>query len=241
MPVSKSRIERGLQAVRENVAAACARTGRRPEEVSLVAVTKSVGVVEALALLELGVSDLGESRAQQLLARAEELAGCLQRRRNDPPAPVRWHMVGHLQRNTVRRVLDVVEAIHSVDSLRLAEEINARAERLGRRVDVMLQVNCSKEPQKYGVAVGAATHLGEMIASLPHLRLTGLMTLAELTDDPETARPIFVRLRELFEEMRSSKTGGEAFRHLSMGMSQDYPVAVEEGATFLRIGTALFE
>jgi len=240
MPATRNRIERNLQAVRENVAAACERAGRDPADVSVVAVTKTVGLDEIKSLLDLGVTDLGENRSQQLTARADELGAYLQRRRTPLAAPVRWHMIGHLQRNKVKRVLECAEVIHSVDSLRLAEELNVRAERLGRRADVMLQINCSSEPQKYGVAVGACTHLAEMIASLPRLRLTGLMTMAQITDDPETTRPVFVRLRELFEEMQKDRIGGDDLRHLSMGMSQDYPVAVEEGATVLRIGSALF-
>ena len=149
-------------------------------------------------------------------------------------------MVGHLQRNKVKAALQTAEVIHSIDSLRLAEEINARAERMDRYVDVMLQVNSSGEPQKFGCAVGAALHLGAMIASMKHLRLIGLMTMAPLTNEAEHARPSFLRLRELFEEMQRENIGGVRFRHLSMGMSHDYPIAVEEGATILRIGTALF-
>jgi PLP dependent protein len=137
-------------------------------------------------------------------------------------------------------VLEVATVIQSVDSLRLAEEINARAEKDDRTVDVMLQVNCSQEPQKFGCAVGAAPHLDELMATMKSLRLVGLMTMAPLVKDPQEARPAFALLRELFEELRHNHVGGEAFRHLSMGMSHDYAVAVEEGATMLRIGTALF-
>jgi pyridoxal phosphate enzyme (YggS family) len=241
MPASRARIEKNLRRIREEIAAACERSRRPPEEVCLVAVTKAVDLPTIKNLLDAGVTELGENRVQQLVARAADIDAYLQRRRNALPAPVRWHMVGHLQRNKVRNVLDCVEVIHSVDSLRLAEEINVRAERAGRVVDVLLQVNCSQEEQKFGVAVGAALHLGELIGTLKSLRLLGLMTMAPLVSDPAKARPTFTRLREVFEEMRNEKIGGQAFRHLSMGMSQDYAVAVEEGATILRIGTALFE
>jgi len=241
MAVTKARIEKNHQRIRDRIADACRRAGRPPEDVSIVAVTKTVDLETIKALIDAGLTDLGENRVQQLTARAAEVDAYLQRRRNALPAPVRWHMIGHLQRNKVKRVLDCSNVIHSVDSLRLAEEINARAERLGRVVDVLLQVNCSQEQQKHGVAVGASTHLGEMICTLEHVRLVGLMTMAHLTDEPEETRPTFTRLRELFEEMRNNRIGGDAFRHLSIGMSQDYAVAVEEGATILRIGTALFE
>ncbi len=236
---TKSKIAKNLARIRENIAAACDCAGRDRDEVGLVVVTKSVALSEIKSLLGLGVTELGESRVQQLTQRAAELDEHL-RRRNGSPARPRWHMVGHLQRNKVRAAIDVADVIQSVDSLRLAEEIEARAEHAGRCVEVMLQVNCSEEPQKFGCAVGAALHLGELICTLKHLRLIGLMTIGPLTDDPQGARPAFVRLRELFEEMRHEKIGGEEFRHLSMGMSNDYTVAVEEGATILRIGTAVF-
>ena len=241
MSVTKARIERNLHLIRKNVEVACAKAGRLPEEVSLVAVTKSVDVESIKALLDAGVVELGENRVQQLVARASELDGYVRRRRSPLAGPVRWHMVGHLQRNKVKRVLEWVEVIHSVDSLRLAEELSNRAQQMGRSIDVFLQVNCSQERQKHGCAVGAATHLGEMISTLPRLRLIGLMTIGPLVADPDGARFAFRRLREIFDEMRHEGIGGEDFRHLSMGMSNDYMVAVEEGATILRIGTALFQ
>jgi PLP dependent protein len=241
MPISKNRIEKNLGRIRENIAAGCERSKRSADEVALVAVTKAVELESIKHLVELGVTDLGESRVQQLVTRAGEVAGWLQRRRNGSGVPVRWHMIGRLQRNKVKAALEVAEVLHSVDSLRLAEEIDSRAERAEMVAKVLLEVNCSEEPQKGGVAVGAAAYLGELVASMKHTRLVGLMTMAPLVEDPERARPTFVRLRELFEEMRHKRVGGENFRHLSMGMSQDYSVAVEEGATMVRIGTALFE
>jgi hypothetical protein len=241
MALTKAKIERNIRRIEENVQTACAKAGRRADEVTVVAVTKTVEFEPVAWLVELGMTQLGESRVQHLITRSQELAEYLRRRRQQPPRPVRWHMIGHLQRNKVKAVLDCSDMIHSVDSLRLAEEINARAEKLGRNVNVMLQVNCSQEDRKFGIAVGAATHMGELISTLPNIRLAGLMTMARLSDDAEAARPAFVRLRELYEEMRNDRIGGDDFRHLSMGMSQDYQVAVEEGATMLRIGTALFQ
>lgn len=241
MALTKSKIERNLRRVQENIRAACDRARRDADEVSLVAVTKTVDVEVIGWLVDLGVADLGESRAQQLVPRTAELADLLARRKSPPASAPRWHMIGHLQRNKVKAALDCAEMIHSVDSLRLAEEISERAGKLGRSCRVLLQVNCSAEAQKSGVAVGAATHMGGLVATLPNIRLCGLMTMAQITDDPELARPAFVRLRELFEEMRGEKIGGEEFQHLSMGMSQDYQVAVEEGATLIRVGSALFE
>jgi len=238
--INRENIAGNLSRVRESVAEACVRARRNPRDVTVVAVTKTATLDAVRTLVELGVDDLGESRAGQLQERAAELVPTLA----SLPAgrAVRWHMIGHLQRNKIKAVLDAgVEVVHSVDSLRLAEELNARAERMGKRLSVMIQVNCSREPQKFGVAVGAATFLAEMITSLQHLRLTGLMTMGPLSDTPEAARPAFARLRELMDDMHRDRIGGPDLRHLSMGMSQDYPIAIEEGATILRIGSALFE
>ena len=241
MALNRRNLKANLARVLANVAAAAERARRDPREVRLVAVTKSADLDDVKSLLELGVEDIGESRVQQLIARAAEIEAWLGRRRKTPALTVRWHMVGHLQRNKVRKVLDFAGTVHSVDSLRLAEEINNRAEQLGMVAGVLLQVNCSEEPRKYGVAVGAAAALGEQICTLRSVRLLGLMTMAPFSTNPEKARPSFVRLREVFEEMGHEGVGGRHFRHLSMGMSQDYQVAVEEGATMVRIGTALFE
>ena len=239
MAVSRKRLQENLQHVRDRIAESARKVGRDPGNVRLVAITKAADLDDVKALIDLGVSDLGENRLQQLLARAGDVAAWVARRRKET-SPYRWHMVGHLQRNKVRQVLGVADVIHSVDSLRLAEEIDRRGELIGRVIDVMLQVNCSEEPQKFGVAVGASSHLAEQMCTMDHLRVTGLMTMAPLNPNPEKARPTFTRLREIFEDMRREKIGGKDFRHLSMGMTQDYAVAVEEGATIVRIGTALF-
>lgn len=240
MPNSRKSIADNLARIRENIAAAAAKVRRDPAGVRLVAVTKTADLEQVKALVELGVTDLAESRVQQLGERADELNGWLGRRRKEPPLAVRWHMIGHLQRNKVKELVGRVCLIHSVDSLRLAEEIESRSARQEKVSDVMLEVNCSEETQKYGVAVGAVACLGEQISTLGHVRLVGLMTMAARTDNPETARPTFLRLREIFDEMRRDRVGGKDFIHLSMGMSQDYQVAVEEGATMVRIGTSLF-
>jgi hypothetical protein len=240
MAITRTQILKNVERIRQEISAACERAAREPQEVSMVAVTKSQELETIRNLIEAGVSELGENRAQQLVVRAREIDAWLGRKRSDTIPPIRWHMIGHLQRNKVKATLEHADLVHSVDSLRLAEELETRAAKADKRVEVFLQINCSEEPQKHGVAVGAAMHLGETIASMQHLRLVGLMTMAPLAEDPEQARPAFARLRELFEEMRSDGIGGDDFRHLSMGMSQDYTVAVEEGATMLRIGSALF-
>ena len=193
-------------------------------------------------VIHLGLTDLGENRVQQLKKVATEVTEFLQGPDGDsaPPRKVSWHMIGHLQRNKVRQVLPIASLVHSVDTLRLAEEISTSAARLNLCPKVLLQVNTSNEPQKYGVPVGAATHLAEQIETLPNLRLIGLMTMAPLTHNKDTVRACFVRARELFVEMRGERIVGSQFVELSMGMSSDYEVAVEEGATILRIGSAIF-
>ena len=241
MAITLSRIQKNLTRIGDNIAAACDRAHRSPSEVTIVAVTKSVELDSIKRLLDVGLVDLGESHVQQLTERADELAAYLQRRQAPLPQPVRWHMVGHLQRNKVKAALAVADCMHSVDSLRLVEEIDARAEANGRIIDVLLQVNCAEEQQKFGCAIGAALHVGEIMDTLKNVQMVGLMTMAPLTEDPDNSRHAFSRLKELLDEMRNEKIGGSDFRHLSMGMSQDYAVAVEEGATMVRIGTALFE
>src|SRR5690606_15085360 len=153
---------------------------------------------------------------------------------------VRWHMIGTLQRNKVRKIVESSRLIHSVDNLRLAEEIHAVAVRGERPVEVLLQVNCSGEPQKGGVAPAAAIALAEQIESMVNVRLRGLMTMAALSDNPEDSRPTFRRLRELFEEMEKCGFADGRFNILSMGMSNDYEVAIEEGSNLVRVGTAIF-
>jgi pyridoxal phosphate enzyme (YggS family) len=237
----KTRIEQNLQRVRQNIAAACIKANRSPGEITIIAVTKSADLDAIKAILELGLTNLGESRVKQMSERAAEIAAYLEHRGDQSQPRPRWHMIGHLQRNKVKQTLEAASVIHSVDSLRLAEEINDRSARQNTVTDVLLQVNCSQEPQKHGCAVGAATYLAELISTLSNVRLVGMMTMAEVVQHPNASRQAFSLLRELFDELKHNHIGGEGFRHLSMGMSQDFGVAIEEGATMVRIGTALFE
>jgi len=156
------------------------------------------------------------------------------------PQSVRWHMIGHLQRNKARKAIDVVRLIHSIDSLRLAEELQGVALKREKPVEVLLQVNCSLEAQKYGCAIAAAPHLVEQMETMVHVQCRGLMTMAAHTEDPEKARGTFARCRELFDEIRASGGVPGRFNILSMGMSNDYEVAIEEGSNMVRVGTALF-
>ena len=223
--------------VRQRIAEACARAGRGTQEVLLLAVSKTASVSQIREAIALGLCDLGENRAANLQQRVGSLAEILPagQDRNS----IRWHMIGHLQRNKVRDVIPHVVMVHSVDSLRLAEAIDALAGKMRRKVPILLQVNASEEPQKQGCSIGDAPALAEALAGKGALELRGLMTMAELTGDAGRVRRAFVRARELFELLRS-RLGSPVFRELSMGMSHDFESAIAEGATIVRIGSALF-
>ena len=223
--------------VRQRIAEALARAGRRAEEVLLLAVTKTASVSQIREAIALGLCDLGENRVQNLQQRLGSLAEMLPA--GQAGDSIRWHMIGHLQRNKVRDVIGHVVMVHSVDSLRLAEEIDALAGKAQRKVPILLQVNASEEPQKQGCPIGDAPALAEALAGKGGLELRGLMTMAELTGDAGRVRRAFVRTRELFELLRS-RLGSPIFRELSMGMSHDFESAIAEGATIVRIGSALF-
>jgi pyridoxal phosphate enzyme (YggS family) len=218
-----------LHAVNERLGTACARAGRDRREVTLVAVTKTVSAETAALLVELGVVNLGESRPQELWHKAAVVSGAS------------WHLVGHLQRNKVERTLPLVHLIHSVDSLRLLSAIEDEAARQGRTVDVLLQVNASREASKHGFDPEEVPALAPRIAGLRQVRVQGLMTMAAFEDDPQRCRPTFAALRQLRDRLRAELGASHPLPHLSIGMSNDFEVAVEEGATLVRIGTALFE
>jgi pyridoxal phosphate enzyme (YggS family) len=241
----KRKLTENWKRIEQRIADACHRAGRKPESVNLVAITKYASLDVIHLMVDLGFTDLGESRVQELTKRAAAVNEWLGRRPRDisagaKPRP-RWHMVGHLQRNKVKAVLPWIDLVHSVDSLRLAEEIDAQSAKLGRMTPLLLQVNAGDEPQKSGVAVAAATHLAEQVVSLEHVELRGLMAMAPLTADESRIRYVFGRARELFDEIIGERTCGPAFRELSLGMSRDFEYGIEAGATYVRIGTALFE
>lgn len=220
-----------VAAVRGRIAAAGARAGRDPADVTLVAVTKTVSPRVAGLMPGLGVADLGENRPQELWRKAEALKHL----------PVRWHMIGHLQRNKVERTLPLVHLTHGIDSRRLTEAVAAEGVRRGLRPTVLLQVNASREEQKHGFGSDELLRSAAEIARLP-LDVVGLMGMAAYADDPEAARPAFAELRRLRDRLRAEWSAGDTrLPHLSMGMSGDFEVAIEEGATLVRIGSTLFE
>lgn len=232
-------ISERISRLKDTIDCACSRAGRSRSEIKLVVVTKSADIEAIKEVINLGLTELGENRVQRLKKVSAQIAEFLES--GDIKAKkVRWHMVGHLQRNKVRTVLPITSLIHSVDTLRLAEEINTSAAKANLCPQALLQLNTSMEPQKYGVPVGAAMHLVEQIETLPNLKLVGLMTMAPLTRNKDIVRACFIRAKELFMEMKGEKVVGPEFTELSMGMSSDYEIAIEEGATILRIGSAIF-
>lgn len=240
MTTIKDRYEK----VQERIANAAKRADRDSKDIHLVAITKYASVDDVRQLVDLGQVDFGESRLQHFTQIAAQIEEYIVRRRElgepDLATPVRWHFIGHLQRNKCRRVLPLTRMIHSVDSLRIAEEIQEIAGKKNLTIQVLLQVNISRERQKKGIAPAAVGYLLEQIATMPNVIPRGMMCMAPESEDPEESRPIFQRCNELFEEMQTNPHRGDAFNVLSMGMSSDFEIAVECGSNIVRIGSALF-
>jgi pyridoxal phosphate enzyme (YggS family) len=214
-------IERNFREVERRIAQAAQRVGRSPAEVIIVAVTKEVSPQAIEAALEAGIMHIGENKVQEAREKIARLS-------NLQPCPT-WHLVGHLQTNKVKTAVEIFDIIHSIDSLRLAQAISHRVQ---STFPVLLQVNVSEEKTKSGFSVAELPKVAEEVARLPRLEVKGLMTIAPLVSDPEEVRPIFRRLRQLRDSL--------GLEHLSMGMSDDFEVAVEEGATMVRIGRVIF-
>lgn len=231
MSALEQRIADNVARVRQAIADAAARSGRRAAAVTLVAVSKYVGVAEIEALLAAGCCDLGESRPQSLWDKADQLA-----RR-----PIRWHLIGHLQRNKARRTLPLVTLLHAGDSWRLVEAASQTMQQVGRALDVLLEVNVSGDATKTGFVPDEVEPLFPQIVRLPQLRVCGLMAMASWGGTLDEARRDFVRLRTLRDRLAAVCPPQVSLAQLSMGMSGDFEVAVEEGATLVRVGSALLE
>ena len=218
-----------VRRVRERIAAAAARAGRSGGDVELLAATKGRSVAEIEEAVSAGVRAIGENRVQEAAAKFPALRG-----------RVSMHMIGHLQRNKVRNALGIFDLIHSVISVRLAEEIEREAARAGGAARVLIEVNVSGEDQKFGVAPDGLPALLDAAAGLAHIRVEGLMAMAPFSEDAEASRPFFRRLRRLAAEAARKERPRVEMRRLSMGMTQDFETAVEEGATIVRVGAAIF-
>jgi len=223
-------ISERINAVRERIALACQRARRDVSEVTLVAVTKTFPAAMVREAVRAGVSDVGENYVQELLGKRDDCGG----------DEIRWHFIGHLQTNKVRQIAGWIRMIHAVDSEPLVKEINRRAAEAKRTIDCLIEVNTTGETTKFGVRPDEAGALVRLLAPYEHVRIAGLMTIGPFLPDPEGSRPMFRRLRDLRDEITAAGQTNVALRYLSMGMTGDFEVAIEEGATHIRIGTALF-
>jgi len=223
-------ISANIESVRERIAAACRRAGRRPEDITLVAVSKTFPAERIREVVRAGVSDIGENYVQEVLPKREALAG----------EPVRWHFIGHLQSNKAKSIASWVTMVHALDSRALAQELDTRAARANRTIDALVEVNTTGEESKFGITPDQILPFVRSLEGFSHIRICGLMTIGPFLPDPEGSRPMFRRLRELRETLARHSQQNLDPVHLSMGMTGDFEVAVEEGATLLRIGTALF-
>lgn len=222
-------IAENLEQVQANINEACRRAGRDPAEVTLIAVSKTKPVSMLREAYDAGARCFGENKVQEIMDKYPEM-----------PGDVHWHMIGHLQRNKVKYIVDKVAMIHSVDSLRLAETIEHEAEKHGVTVPILLEVNVAEEESKFGLKVSEVLPLVEQIAKLPHVQVKGLMTIAPYTEDPEENRTFFRQLKKLSVDIGAKNINNVTMSVLSMGMTGDYQVAVEEGATLVRVGTGIF-
>ncbi len=210
-------------------AEAARRSSRNPEDVLLCAVTKTRTAEEINEAIDAGITDIGENRVQEIIEKYDQVS------------PVRWHMIGHLQTNKVKYIIDKVSLIHSVDSFHLAEEIDRRADQCGITMDILVQVNAAGDEAKFGVDIDEAEALvRDILEKCENICVRGLMTIAPYADDPEEVRPYFRNMRKLYDKLAKINHPRLDFKYLSMGMSNDRVVAVEEGATVIRVGTAIF-
>lgn len=222
-------LEDNLKEVERRIEAACKRAGRSRDEVTLIAVSKTKPVSMLQEAYDLGVRVFGENKVQEIRDKYEAL-----------PKDIEWHMIGHLQTNKVKYIVDKVKLIHSVDSLRLAETIEREAEKHGCTADILLEVNVAEEESKFGLKMDEVIPLAEKISQFSHVNLRGLMTIAPFVDNPEKNRTIFADLQKLYVDIKEKNIDNGTVSILSMGMTNDYEVAIEEGATMVRVGTGIF-
>ncbi len=223
-------IAENLRRVEENIQKACKNAGRDRSEVTLIAVSKTKPIELLLEAYEEGIRCFGENKVQELLDKVDKM-----------PADIEWHMIGHLQRNKVKNVVgNRVALIHSVDTYRLAEEINIQAKKQGITVPILVEVNIAEEETKFGISAKDAILLTEEIAELENIKIEGLMTIAPYVENPEDNRPYFRKIKQLSVDITNKNIDNVSMRILSMGMTNDYMTAIEEGATMVRIGTGIF-
>lgn len=222
-------IENNIIDIKENLDTIAASIGRDKEEILLVAVTKTRTAEEINEAIDAGITDIGENKVQEIINKYEDVK------------PVNWHMIGHLQTNKVKYIIDKVQMIHSVDSLKLAEEIDRRSRQHGIIMDILIQVNAANEESKFGITTGETEKLiQDILMNFPNVRIRGLMSIAPFAEDPEEIRIYFRQVKELYLQLAKQKHERLDLKYLSMGMSHDYEMAILEGSNLVRIGTAIF-
>lgn len=222
-------IKENVAEVEARIQVACKRAGRRREEVTLIAVSKTKPVRDIYEVMETGIKDFGENKVQEMCDKMEMIQ-----------QPLNWHMIGHLQRNKVKYIVDKATLIHSVDSLRLAQQISQEAQKKSVESNILIEVNVAEEESKFGLSTAEVIQMVEEISKLPSVHIKGLMTVAPFTDNPEENRPYFRNLKQLAVDIAEKNIDNVTMSVLSMGMTGDYEVAIEEGATMVRVGTGIF-
>lgn len=223
-----SYIENNLTEIRDRMNKAAESSGRNPSDVTLIAVTKTYGVDVINEAIDCGVTDIGENRVQEIMEKYDHVK------------PVRWHLIGHLQKNKVKYIVDKVELIHSVDSLGLAQEIDKQAKKYDKIQKILLEVNVSGEESKFGIRTDECEALCREIAKLENVKIEGLMTIAPFIDDETILTDVFKGLKKLSDSIEAAGIEGVDMKRLSMGMTNDFPLAISQGATMVRVGTGIF-
>jgi len=227
--ISERNIKSNVETVRKKIAEAAVKSGRKPEDINIVAVTKTKGIEVINEAIKEGIQDLGENRVQELLEKYDNIDN-----------RCRWHLIGHLQTNKVKYIIDKVSLIHSLDRLELAKEIQKRAERADRVMDVLVQVNVAGEESKFGISPSEVREFLLKVREYKNLKVRGLMTIAPFAENPEDIRWVFRDLNKIFIDIKHENIDNICMDYLSMGMSNDYEIAVEEGSNMVRIGTSIF-
>lgn len=222
-------LKENITNLKQKIAEAAAKSGRKLEDVTLIGVTKTISVEVINQAVELGVTQLGENKVQEAQSKVALVS-----------SDVKWHLIGHLQRNKAKTAVKIFSMIQSVDSLELGLEIDKRAAQIDKIIDILVQINIGNEPQKSGVEAEKAPELIRDLAKLHNLRIKGLMAIAPLVQDPEQARPYFKKMKQIFDEIARQDIDNVEMKYLSMGMTHDFAVAIEEGANMVRIGTGIF-
>jgi pyridoxal phosphate enzyme (YggS family) len=222
-------IKENLDNIWKKIESVCNKSGRNLNEITLVGVTKTFSSNVIMEAVEHKLFDLGESKVQELISKKDDI-----------PDIVRWHFIGHLQKNKVKHIADFIHLIHSVDSFELAKEIDKHANKNRRQIPILVQINISNEETKFGVESENVYKLVKEISQLENIKVQGLMTIGTYYEDIELSRTNFRKLKNIFDELKLSTLNNAEMKHLSMGMSHDFTVAIEEGATMIRVGTALF-